>query len=167
MQVQQTCQTKGVKFGGQSSLRCNITNSNTLCLILNLYDINIKDMINYYIFQYRIIIHIKIMIFLYLQVCIRSLKGPLILIVLLMICKRFLPPINVAESRGLSGFFFFMETTKFIEYNYIFNNSGKTYTNSLLSKTNIQRLQSINKLKTQEQISLSLKFKALRSYLLL
>jgi hypothetical protein len=67
-----------------------------------------------------------------------------------MIFKRFLPLINVAENRGLFGFSFFMETTRFIEYKYLLNNSGKTYTTSLLSKINIQRLQSINKLKAQE-----------------
>jgi hypothetical protein len=69
-----------------------------------------------------------------------------------MICKRFLPLINVAENRRLFGFSFFMETTRFIKYKYLLNNSGKTYTTSLLSKINIQRFQSINKLKTQEQI---------------
>jgi hypothetical protein len=63
-------------------------------------------MVNRHISQSRIIVHIKVMISLYLYAYIKSFRGPIILTVSLMICKRYFPPIHVIESKGLSGFFF-------------------------------------------------------------
>jgi len=66
-------------------------------------------MINYHASPSRIIIHIDVMIFLYSYVYTRSIKGPTIITISLMICKWYLFLINITESRGLSSPFFFKQ----------------------------------------------------------